>query len=68
MQDEQVRTHILHEGEQVRADDDGGACAGALTSTTAIFWAWANYTGRLPEPTLEGIDPGEVEVHGEQTV
>jgi hypothetical protein len=45
-----------------------GACAGALTSTTAIFWAWANYTGRLPEPKLEGIDPDEVEVHGEQTV
>jgi hypothetical protein len=35
---------------------------------TAIFWAWAHYTGRLPEPKLEGIDPDEVEVHGEQTV
>ena len=45
-----------------------GAWAGALSSTTAIFWAWANYTGRLPEPALEGIDPDEVEVHGEQTV
>ena len=45
-----------------------GACAGAITSTTAIFWAWAHYTGRLPEPRLEGVDPGEVEVHGEQTV
>ena len=45
-----------------------GAWAGALSSTTAIFWAWANYTGRLPEPRLDGIDPDEVEVHGEQTV
>jgi MFS family permease len=45
-----------------------GVWAGALSSTTAIFWAWANYTGRLPEPKLEGIDPDEVEVHGEQTV
>jgi hypothetical protein len=45
-----------------------GACAGAITSTTAIFWAYANYTGRLPEPKLEGVDPDEVEVHGEQTV
>jgi hypothetical protein len=25
-----------------------GAVAGALSSTTAIFWAWANITGRLP--------------------
>jgi len=45
-----------------------GAWAGALSSLTAIFWAWAHYTGRLPEPKLEGIDPHEVEVHGEQTV
>jgi hypothetical protein len=27
-----------------------GAAAGALSSTTAIFWAWANLTGRLPAP------------------
>ena len=45
-----------------------GAWAGAISSMTAIFWAWAHYTGRLPEPKLEGIDPDEVEVHGEQTV
>jgi hypothetical protein len=44
------------------------ACAGALSSTTAIFWAWAHFTGRLPEPGLEGVEPHEVEVHGEQTV
>ncbi|MDQ6704442.1 MAG: MFS transporter [Acidobacteriota bacterium] len=27
-----------------------GAWAGALSSTTAIFWAWAHVTGRLPDP------------------
>jgi MFS family permease len=26
------------------------AWAGVISSTTAIFWAWANWTGRLPEP------------------
>jgi len=42
-----------------------GAVAGALSSTTAIFWGWAHFTGRLPEPVHAGIDPGEVEVHEE---
>lgn len=27
-----------------------GVVAGILSSTTAFFWAWANWTGRLPEP------------------
>ena len=27
-----------------------GSIAGALSSTTAIFWGWAHLTGRLPEP------------------
>ncbi len=45
-----------------------GSWAGAFTSSTAIFWAWAYYAGKLPEPKLDGIDPDEVEVHGEQTV
>jgi MFS family permease len=40
-----------------------GAIAGALSSTTAIFWGWAHVTGRLPEPTMEGVEPEEVEVH-----
>jgi hypothetical protein len=42
-----------------------GSVAGALSSTTAIFWAWANWRGRLPEPALEGVDPDEIEIHGE---
>src|SRR5260370_330132 len=45
-----------------------GAIAGALSSTTAIFWGWAHVTGRLPEPEREGVDPEEIEVHGEPTI
>ena len=44
-----------------------GALAGALSSTTAFFWGWANWRGRLPEPALEGVEPEEIEVHGEPT-
>lgn len=42
-----------------------GAVAGLLSSTTAIFWGWANLTGRLPEPVRAGIEPDEIEIHGE---
>jgi MFS family permease len=42
-----------------------GAVAGLLSSTTAIFWGWANWTGRLPMPKLEGVDRKLVEVHGD---
>ena len=45
-----------------------GAVAGALSSTTAIFWGWANMTGRLPEPVHAGIEPEEIEIHGEPAV
>jgi len=45
-----------------------GTIAGALSSTTAIFWAWANVTGRLPEPACEGVEPEEIEIHGEPNV
>ena len=43
-----------------------GVVAGVLSSMTAVFWAWALLTGRLPEPALEGHEPPEdeeVEVH-----
>jgi MFS family permease len=42
-----------------------GAVAGALSSSTALFWGWAHFTGRLPEPVRAGVDPDEVEVHDE---
>ena len=45
-----------------------GAIAGALSSTTAFFWGWAHVTGRLPEPAREGVEPEEIEVHGERTL
>jgi predicted MFS family arabinose efflux permease len=45
-----------------------GLWAGVLSSTTAIFWGWGNLSGRLPEPALTGVEPHEVEVHGDPTV
>jgi hypothetical protein len=39
-----------------------------LSSTTALFWGWANWTGRLPEPPAIGVERNEVEVHGDPTV
>ena len=41
-----------------------GAASGLLSSSTAIFWGWANWTGKLPKP--EGAPSGEtVGVHGD---
>jgi MFS family permease len=45
-----------------------GAWSGALSSTTAIFWGWANWAGRLPEPAVSGVDPEDVEVHRDSGV
>jgi MFS family permease len=45
-----------------------GAWSGVLSSTTGIFWAWANLSGRLPEPEMSGVEPEEIEVHGDPTV
>jgi len=42
-----------------------GTVAGLLSSTTAIFWGWANWTGRLPQPATLGVGVQEVEVHGD---
>jgi MFS family permease len=47
---------------------DIGAVAGILSSSTAVFWGLANYLGKLPEPPRLGVEPEEVEVHGEPTV
>ncbi|MFL6350997.1 MAG: MFS transporter [Bryobacteraceae bacterium] len=43
-----------------------GAASGALSSSTAIFWGWANWTGKLPEPPLT-TDDQLVEIHGDPT-
>ena len=42
-----------------------GTVAGVLSSSTAIFWGWANWTGRLPHPAMAGVAEREVEVHGD---
>jgi len=45
-----------------------GVVSGLLSSSTAFFWFWANWTGRLPEPSREGVAPEEIEVHGDPVV
>lgn len=46
-----------------------GAVSGALSSSTAIFWGWANWTGKLPEPrvTASVEELETLEVHGDPT-
>jgi MFS family permease len=39
-----------------------GACSGLLSSSTALFWGWANWSGHLPEPSVTE-DEKEIEVH-----
>ena len=43
-----------------------GAVSGIFSSSTAIFWGWANWRGKLPEPALT-LDDECVEVHGDPT-
>jgi MFS family permease len=43
-----------------------GAVSGVLSSTTAIFWAWANLVRKMPQPP-EYRKAEDVEVHGEAT-
>jgi MFS family permease len=45
-----------------------GVFSGLLSSSTAFFWLWANWTARLPEPAREGVEPEEIEVHGDPVV
>jgi MFS family permease len=45
-----------------------GIVAGLLSSTTAIFWAWANWTGRLPRPVLAAGPRPHPEVQPDRTV
>jgi len=45
-----------------------GLWAGVLSSLTAVYWGLLDWAGRLPEPAVEGVEPEEIEVHGEPTV
>jgi hypothetical protein len=38
-----------------------GLWSGAISSTTAIFWTWANWSGRLPEPPRQLVNSAEEE-------
>jgi MFS family permease len=45
-----------------------GVVAGCMSSVTALAWGYAQWRGLLPEPALDGVDPDEIEVHGEASV
>jgi MFS family permease len=45
-----------------------GVVAALFSTSTAFWWGWANFHGKLPEPALAGVEPEEVEVHGEPSV
>ena len=45
-----------------------GMVAGILSSLTAVYWGVADVAGRLPEPPPVGVDPDDIEIHGEPTV
>ncbi len=45
-----------------------GTVAALFSTSTAFWWGWANFAGKLPEPALEGVEPEEVELHGEPAV
>lgn len=46
-----------------------GAASGSLSSSTALFWGWANWSGKLPEPPLAAgqRDVETIEIHGDPT-
>jgi MFS family permease len=45
-----------------------GVWSGCISSTTAFFWTWANWTGRLPEPPRLGAQQSEEEMKSEPQV
>src|SRR5690349_12352884 len=40
-----------------------GLAAGSFGLVTALAWAWADWSGRLPEPPVLGVRPDSVEIH-----
>ncbi|MGB6304241.1 MAG: hypothetical protein WBF45_10855, partial [Acidobacteriaceae bacterium] len=47
---------------------DIGAVAGVLSSTTAIFWGWANWSGRLPRPQIAATAEPRAKVYRDRAV
>lgn len=45
-----------------------GTIAGLFSSSTAIFWGWANWTGKLPQPALAAYEVQEAEPHTDRGV
>jgi MFS family permease len=46
-----------------------GAWSGAISSTTALFWWWADWRGKLPEPPSQAVAPWvEAEIKAEPPV
>jgi MFS family permease len=43
-----------------------GVVSGLFSSSTALFWGWANWAGKLPEPERTEDDVA-VEIHGDPT-
>ena len=43
-----------------------GVASGIVSSSTALFWGWANWTRKLPEPNQVKVDR-PVEIHGDPT-
>ena len=45
-----------------------GVAAGVFSSLTAVYWTWADWTGRLPEPSgMEGGAPAPIEFAQDRT-
>lgn len=40
-----------------------GLVAGILSSSTAIFWGWANWRGKLPEPEALTDEATELDIN-----
>jgi len=45
-----------------------GTVAGLLSSTTAIFWGWANWSGRLPRPEIAATAEPRAKVYRDRAV
>jgi NAD(P)-dependent dehydrogenase (short-subunit alcohol dehydrogenase family) len=58
----------IHYGNSEKEARAIGVVSGLLSSSTAFFWLWANWTGRLPEPERSGVEEDEVEIHGDPVV
>ena len=45
-----------------------GTVAALFSTSTAFWWGWANWAGKLPEPALVDVAPSGIELHGEPAI